>query len=72
MLVRTHNSTCKNYFFEAWKLYEYHVPMLKVALKVRKLGKMDDNTSLTHHKFVPKLLKTTVFGKKCFWEKKRK
>ena len=44
--------------------------MLKVTLKIRKLGKMDD--IVTHHKFALKLLKTTVFSKKCFWEKKTK
>ena len=26
----------------------------------------------THHKFVLKLLRTTIFSKECFWEMRRK
>ena len=40
--------------------------MFKVTFKVKKLGKMDD--IVKNHKFIVKLLQTTVFGEKAFWK----
>ena len=42
--------------------------MLKVTLKIRKIGKI--GCIVTHHKFVLKLLKTIVFSKNCFGKRK--
>ena len=45
--------------------------MIKVTPKIKKnYEKYHD--IVTHQKFVVKLLKTTVFSKKCLWEKKKK
>ena len=40
LFVRTHNSIYR-FSSEAWKLHEYHVTMLKVTLKIRKLEKIE-------------------------------
>ena len=48
--------------------YQYHVPMLKVRLKQENQEKLDD--TVTHHKFVLKLLKATIFSKNVLGKRK--